>query len=526
MSAAKVRIIVALLLASFAFQAGLFITSKSSTWDETHYLGIGKYLLTHRQWDVKGAIIHAPLSYYLGSIPFLFFKDDDRLWKKSPVPDDVDFLGSADILRGQAILSSPENTGDRLLQQTRIPFVLLGMLLGYLVFRFSSELYGTKSGIISLIFYSFCPNMIALSSLAVPDLPLTLFTFMLFYFLWRGFYAGDRRAHWLSGLALGLALLSKYTALLLIPAGLVVCLIQPKEMRKKVFSTVLVVSAVASIILLSGYFFDITPYLLGIKLQMNSSQIADVFLLGENSTSGWWYYYFVIFPLKTPLPVLLLFIFASVLAYRKRGNERRGLLVLVIPIIAFFSFFCILPKCSVLRYILPIYPFIFVMIGSIAAYWERMRVLISALALWHLISTISIAPHYLAYFNELAGGPGNGYKYLVDSNIDWGQDLKGLKEYMDRNRIKRVSLSYFGSDSPERYGITYDWLPSFFLENKHPERAPRLDPDQPLAISVTNLQGTHLEDKEQFKWLLEYKPVAKIGYSIYVYDLSSVIKRP
>ncbi|WP_152609900.1 hypothetical protein [Geobacter sp. OR-1] len=140
--------------------------------------------------------------------------------------------------------------------------------------------------------------------------------------------------------------------------------------------------------------------------------------------------------------------------------------------------------------------------------------------IWYLASAWYIAPHYLAYFNEIAGGPGNGYKYLVDGNLDWGQDLPGLKKFMDENGIKRISLSYFGADSPERYGIKYDWLPSHYLFNPEPDKEVRVTPDQLVAISATNLQGVYFDDKNQYKWLLDYKPVAKIGYSIFVYDLS------
>jgi len=526
MSGAKARIIVALLLALFAFQAGLFITSKSSTWDETHYLGIGNYLLKYHRWDVKGATIHAPLSYYLGSIPLLFKKDDERLWQRTSDPGDADFLGSADVLRGQAILSSPANAGDRLLQQTRIPFALLGMILGYFVFRFSRELYGVNAGLTSLFFYAFCPNLLALSSLAVPDLPLALFSFMFVYFLWRCFQGGGAIDRYWAGLALGLALLSKYTALLLLPVALSLLLIQPQANRRKMVTNAVIISGCAFVTLLVGYQFDLTPYLLGIKLQLSSPQSADVFLMGENSSTGWWYYYFVIFPLKTPVPVLLLLLSATIVAIRRGGNDLRVALVTAVPIIAFFAFFCMMPKCSVLRYILPIYPFIYVLIGSLATLGNRMRLLIGVLACWHLLASVSIAPHYLSYFNEIAGGSGNGYKYLVDSNIDWGQDLKELKKYMDRNKIRRVSLSYFGSDSPDRYGIVYDWLPSFVLRNHEPDTVLQLNLNQPLAISVTNLQGTHLEDKEQFKWLLQHEPVAKIGYSIFVYDLSATMKNP
>jgi hypothetical protein len=111
----------------------------------------------------------------------------------------------------------------------------------------------------------------------------------------------------------------------------------------------------------------------------------------------------------------------------------------------------------------------------------------------------------------------------VDSNLDWGQELKNLKKYMDKNGIKKVSLSYFGTDSPQRYGIDYTWLPSHHLYNPHPEQPYDIPRNQPIAISATNLQGVFLDNHDEFKWLRDQKPVAKIGYSIFIYDPEEII---
>jgi hypothetical protein len=90
---------------------------------------------------------------------------------------------------------------------------------------------------------------------------------------------------------------------------------------------------------------------------------------------------------------------------------------------------------------------------------------------------------------------------------------------MDVNGIQRISLSYFGADSPQRYGINYDWLPSEYLYNPKPEIPASFRTGQLIAVSVTNLQGVYLDSRDEFAWLRGYEPVAKIGYSIFVYDL-------
>ena len=106
------------------------------------------------------------------------------------------------------------------------------------------------------------------------------------------------------------------------------------------------------------------------------------------------------------------------------------------------------------------------------------QVCVLVLLAWLVGGTIKTYPYYLAYFNELVGGPANGYNYLSDSNIDWGQDLKGLGEYLHRNGIAVVRLAFFGSHDPRLYGIAYE----------------RLRPGEPapgyIAVSVTVLTGT------------------------------------
>jgi hypothetical protein len=245
----------------------------------------------------------------------------------------------------------------------------------------------------------------------------------------------------------------------------------------------------------------------------------STFLNGNYSVHGWWYFYPVVFLLKTPVPILLLLFTALLYCWKKRRDGWFDAVYLLFLIVALFAVFCSSSFAVGVRYLLPVYPCIFVLIGGLWHYENRIRYLIYVMALWHVAAALYIAPHYLAYFNELVGGPNNGYKYLVDSNLDWGQDLKGLKKYMDEHGIKRISLSYFGIDSPKRYGIDYDWLPSHHLYNPQPENEKNFPPNRFLAISATNLQGVYLEPKDMFKWLQNYKPVAKIGYSIFVYDL-------
>lgn len=522
MSSIKRRFVIFLLLSCFFVQSFYCLSSKSATFDEVQYFGIGKYLLTHQSWDVMGAILHPPLSYYLNSLPLFSVQEDIRLWEYEGAVRDLTFLGAVDVYRGQALLSSPWNENDRLLIASRSMTLLLSLLLGFYIYKFSSALYGEINGLLPLVLFSFCPNMLAYSGLIIPDISLTTFTFIALYYLWLSIKDNSRRNHLLAGFFFGLALLSKFTALLLFPVFIVVCLMVSVQKKCNMFSAIVVIFATALFTLLAGYGFDITPYFMGLQYQLDHAVSGhNAFLIGEYSTQGWWYYYIVVFLLKTPIPVIILFIIALVLYVTKPLRGRIDGLFLLTPIILFFLLFSIKHQSIGIRYILPIYPFVFVFIGRLLVYDKKIRYFSYGLVIVHVSVSLFSAPHYLAYFNEFAGRAENGYKYLVDSNLDWGQDLKGLKKYMVINNVKRVSLSYFGADSPQRYGINYDWLPSHHLYN--PEPGKELQPlpkEQLIAISATNLQGIYLDDINTFQWLKQYKPVAKIGYSIFLYDLS------
>ncbi len=120
------------------------------------------------------------------------------------------------------------------------------------------------------------------------------------------------------------------------------------------------------------------------------------------------------------------------------------------------------------RHILPIYPAIYILsAGSFSRVWLHAqrwtRALLACLLVWHPLESALLYPDYLAYFSPFVGGPAQGYKHLVDSSLDWGMDLPGVKKWLDENNPKnhdKVFLAYFGTDSPEYNGIIANRLPS------------------------------------------------------------------
>jgi len=249
------------------------------------------------------------------------------------------------------------------------------------------------------------------------------------------------------------------------------------------------------------------------------------FFLGEYSRKGWWTYFLVAFLIKTPVATLCL-VLASFLCRRAgRGLTRRDVTFLVVPAALFFLAATVGHIHIGLRHVLPAYPLLFVAASRLATIrlgrpLTMPLLLAVALALTG-ISSLRVAPHQLAYFNEMVGGPGEGYRYLSASNLDWGQDLKGVKAYMDREGVPILYLAYFGGAPPAAYGIRYQHVPAWGSSAQFPfELVPEGASREILAISVFALQGVAFRDKDRYAWLQRTTPAAKIGYSIFVYDLT------
>lgn len=244
------------------------------------------------------------------------------------------------------------------------------------------------------------------------------------------------------------------------------------------------------------------------------------YLLGQYGRTGWWYYFPLAFVLKTPLPALLLLVCALYLSLRSRpclSLRHRDLAQdeysLLIPMALFFGASVFSSIDIGYRNILPVLPLAYVYVSKLAAMASSRstRLGLAALCLWLVAGTVRVGPHYLAYFNELAGGPGNGYKYLADSNLDWGQDLKNLKGYMDARGIQEVYLDYFGAADPGYYGIRSRAFPD--------GPPPRDAAPAYYAISVTSLVSVYAPGGSAHDWIGRYEPTDKVGYSIFVYRL-------
>jgi Dolichyl-phosphate-mannose-protein mannosyltransferase len=264
------------------------------------------------------------------------------------------------------------------------------------------------------------------------------------------------------------------------------------------------------------------PWLFGFLRFFEHSEARRAFLLGRLSDTGFPQFFLVTFLVKTPLPLLGLLLLA--LAGRGREQARPGALAAAwLPLLVYAALTATRGLNIGHRHLLPLYPFLFVVAGCAGAWLPRRFGRAGALALgallgWYAWGSLRVHPHPLSYFNETVGGPANGWKVLVDSSLDWGQDLTLVEPWMREHGVTRYKLSYFGTASPEYHGITGEMLPGYSAP-RQPRVTREVAPGDVLAVSATNLQGVYIEAEDQplMARIRQLQPVGRIGYSILVF---------
>jgi hypothetical protein len=179
-------------------------------------------------------------------------------------------------------------------------------------------------------------------------------------------------------------------------------------------------------------------FLYGFAFVLQFAKERGAFLNGEYSLRGWPGFFPYAFLVKTTVPFLIIVV-AGAAAFLRRGSANlRGRLRPWTPLLALFGVYWATSLASHLnighRHILPTYPVLFIAAGAFGAWIDfrrpLMALIVGGLAVWHIGDSWMARPNYLAYFNAFAGGTANGWRHLVDSSLDWGQDLPGLKRWL------------------------------------------------------------------------------------------------
>jgi hypothetical protein len=525
---------------------------ETQTWDEGihivsgySYLKLGDY-----SWNVE----HPPLVKMVSALPLV-------LMGLTAEPYTPEGKRRDQVQYGIDFLYKNRRHADSILFAARSANILLTLLFTCAVAWWTRRRWGPAAGVAAAALCAFDPNLIAHGRYVTTDFPVTVFFFFACV-LWVEYLEEARPRRLLAAAAaIGLALITKFSAVLLVPPLVILyaaCWIRrPKEFPLRraavaagtVAATVILMAAVIywpetvrsfradvprlSTLAVRNNAIGKTLYLLGKWFHLPAhayllglNHVADhnagghsSYLMGIRSETGWWYYFPVVFAVKSTMAALgatLLLLGAGLWQAWRRQWISPMALGLALPPLFYFVFSMTSGINIGMRHILPVYPFLYV--GTAAwlatrANWRPGVAVLAALVALQIAECARIAPDYLAFFNELAGGPGSGPEYLVDSNIDWGQDVKKLGLWLDAHQgNRRARVFYFGNAQMRYYGIDEMGFPGP-LDQKGWDEI-----DEYCVANVTPLEGVYVPLSALAPLRLR-EPVAKIGWSMYVYDL-------
>ncbi|MBI5565446.1 MAG: glycosyltransferase family 39 protein [Chloroflexi bacterium] len=526
---------VALLLAMLA-QLVTASPSQSAAFDEGYTITYGYAYL--RGGDARlSRGQNPPLTNVLIALPLLLkgdilFPAEDASWLEP------DIFGFSDQFMWR-VNSEPQ----RMVLLARLPEMLLALLLACVLFAFTRLLFGNRAALAVLFLCAFDPNILAHGHIAGTDLGVTLFMFAA---MWQWTLALKHRRFknaLISGILAGAAFATKYSAVWLVPIALGVSLLYPGLRRffGRRLIMGLLVGAMALIVIWGTFAFAIGPIdpggpnvpapqywqsLSGVRTRVELSTPA--FMQGQISASGFLGYYPFTFLIKTPLPTLILLLIGgvSLMVRRRREDTATWLPPLLFMLAAMFGGLNL-----GYRLMMPVLPFALMIAGQgvndLLIPRKRIQAwrpgVLAVLCLWLMVDVVSINPNHLAYFNQLINRD-RDYEVLVDSNLDWGQDLIPLREWQQSRQIDDLNLAYYGSARPEAYGLSANLLPSFSLRDYGPEidgfSAHALQPGW-YAISVSSLQlGLLYSRWGLYAPFRDRTPVERVGRSFLIYHVT------
>ncbi len=563
------------LIAIMAIRSFVSLQHTALATDEFVHIPAGYVYLKVQRFDFNPE--HPPLVKMLAALPLLILQPalpDDPQNKK----DWMDWFKFC-----TDFFYLPVAQERQIVTWARMPMILVSCLLGWLIFHWASRLFGPPAGVMALLLYTMEPNVLAFSRFVYTDIGASLVYFGFFYLAWRAWRSPRFPRILLACTIACLAPLVKHSMVVIFPVFLLflIVLMAAKKVPVRMCLMHLAISMLLLLFLLNlGYAFrshafdshdlqtvaswfgfhtetsrfnkfldqySFVPiprdYVRGLDMVMNHNREGHfAYLFGNFSDMGWWYYFPLAFLVKVPVSIILITLAAvlwvAAVVVLKRDAD---LLFLLLPIL-FYGGFAMSSNINIgIRHILPIFPFLFVAAGGLwrflcerSSWW---RWILGAVAVWAVAASLVINYDPLEYFNEAAGGPGNGWRYLGESNIDAGQNMMRLADYLKNSKPDPVYLYLIGVD----FNLLRDETYSLFSPMKLPED---FKPNFPYtfreefgalkpgtyAISVCRMLDPYMYSpvfsREELaraltlQRFLQIEPEKKIGNVIWIYHLT------
>jgi hypothetical protein len=510
----------------------------SQTYDEAVHLAAGYSYYVTDSFQMNG-IDHPPLAKLVAALPLVFIRPD---FPSASHPWRADMQGNQYRI-GDFFLYKNKFDAGRLLGAGRGAMITLAALFTAALFLCVRKSFGPTAALASTAFWVFYPAAAGNSFLITTDYAAAAF-FFLAAFSFREALSEKGGYLWsaAAGAAAGAAMASKFSMVTLpfSMAAVFILALKNGDVSGRPARKAVATAASGAVVIWASYFFS-NPEIffrgLEYTLRAAASSPRASFLMGEYSVGGWLYYFPATFILKTPAAMIV-----AATAYffvkKKTADDNtldgksaqttlaaRNTLYLIIPAVVFFAAACFSKIQIGHRHILPVYPFIVLFAGAAAASMLKKNVY-SKIPTILLLATCAaefaaVHPWHISYFSSVFGGPSRGHKYLLDSNLDWGQGLADLSAFLKTHGVDGIYLSYFGTGDPEYHGIKY--RPVGFITNVTRGGSDidvSVQRQKYLAVSATNLLANYYADKNIFEPLRGIKPAYVAARSIYVYDLA------
>lgn len=614
---------IVLIILGLILNISIIVSSQeSTTMDEQAHIPSAYTYVKYN--DMRLNPEHPPLLKDLAGIPLQFlnvkFPTDDPGWTNG--------INEQWTLGNKFIHS---NDADAVIFWSRFPIILITLLLGFFIYKWTRELAGAAAGLLALVLYAFDPNILGHNHYVTTDLGIAAFIFISFYYFIKFIKNPSWKNTILAGIFLGLAELAKFSAVLLFPFFALIIVIyaifkkKPASTRGNCLPVLLnqgestrggpdfenasvfkyklkkfgeyvwkyaIIIAICFVLIWILYQYntfnmpaekvqDVARTVFGDQgsgkiaksviigmsqiplLKGLSEYFLGVFMVFARVEGGNTYYFFghvsnqatpryfpAVFILKETIPFLVLILFTGGYALynliKNIAKEKGNVIVkswtrikyylqtgvayyAMLGFILLYSYLSITGNLNIgFRHLFPILPFAYVLVAKKTFDFlknikteqtlKTAKIILMVIIAWIIIEPAVFFPSYISYFNEFAGGPKNGYQYVADSNLDWGQDLKRLRNWVDEyninnpeNPIDKIRVDYFGGSNPAyyfgdkfipwhgEYGFTKGWV----------------------AVSATFIQEGIYKQKrpgeKSYEWLLNCRPFARIGDSIFVY---------
>ena len=532
-----VAVVAAAILACFALRAALTSHGESVTTDEFAHLPAGHAVLLHRDFDVDREA--PPLASALAAIPALAARPDfpaaALAGPRAPGAWRTGFaFQEANRERYRALYTGP-----------RLVTTLLGLALAAAVFLWSRRLWGDGAALAALALVAFEPNLVAHAGLVTTEIAFCLATVLALQALTGLLRHGGLAWTLWAGVALGLAQLTKFTAVLIYPAAFIAVMVAARPLRRGLLRLALA-AAISLVVLNAGYLGHGTfarldrlglqgplgarlstltlpsplpaDYVRGLDDQMRNSAAGFATYLNGRLYQGKAprYYDLEILLLKTPLAELGLVLLAlATLPWAARGEPRLALTLVAATGVLLFVAASLTDLNLGVRYVLLLYPLAAIAVAPLA---RRLPRLAAAALVLHAAESVASHPHELAFTNLVAGGPEGALAYMAESNLDWGQDLPALAETLGDLGVGHVRLAYFGRVDPRLYGIDFE------LAMAQPEPgwyaiSANFRAGLPYLLFDAGADAGRWAQAEEFAAFAALRPLARAGASMYVYHV-------